>query len=384
MGRPLECLAIALIAWPATISAAQGVPSRLPAVIPAEMTGSTIVVPVRVNGSDRKWFILDTGANSCVLADGLAKALRLTPQAAAEGTGAGAGPVPYLRYPRDSALFDVGGVQFRCDHVISLDLSQQPAILGRPIDGILGSDFISQYAVVIDYDSPVLQLHDPAKYEYRGTGEALPLTFDRRLPYLTARLTVAGVPPENRRLLLDSGSEDAVDDDLILKSTGPHREVTGGVGLGQPYRVTFGWVEHLDLGQFRLSQLPSVAPGVALIGGEVLRRFRVIVDYSRNRLILEPGAHFADVHRGDRSGLDLRLAPAEGMLIVQEVQSGSAGAAAGLKSGDRILAVDGAAVAELGLRRVQRMLTVPGVDYRLRVMRAGTIQEVELRLDSIQ
>jgi hypothetical protein len=383
MRKPVASLALALLAWPATTSAG-GAPARLPAVVPFELTGSTVLVPVHVNGSERKWFILDTGANSCVLADGLAKALKLVPQASAEGTGAGAGPVPYLRYARESALFDIDGVEFRCDHVISLDLSNQPAILGRPIDGILGSDFISQYVVVMDYDSEVLQLHDPARFEYRGKGELLPLTFDKRLPYVAARLTVAGVPPAHRRLLLDSGSEDAVDDDLILNSTGPHREVTGGVGLGQPYRVTFGWVDHLELGRFQLDHLPSVAPGVALIGGEVLRRFRVVLDYSRSRLILEPGAHFADAYRGDRSGLELRLAPAEDVLIVQEVQSGSAGAAAGLKPGDRLLAVDGAPVSSLGLRRVQRMLTIPGADYRLRVRRAGTIQEVELRIDSAE
>ncbi len=384
MRKPVGCVALGLMAWSATASLAQSPPVRLPALIPIEMIGSKTLIPVRVNGSDPKWFNLDTGANSCVLGDQLAKTLKLAQEATGEGTGAGAGPVPYLRYARDQVLFDIEGVQFRCDHVISVDLSQLPAMLGRAIDGILGSDFISQYVVTIDYDAQVLRLSAPATFEYRGKGELLPLTFEKRVPYVTARLTVAGVPPARRRLLLDSGSEDAVDDDLILKSTGPHREVTGGVGLGQPYRVTFGWVEQLELGRFRLSHLPSVAPGVALIGGEVLRRFRVILDYARNRLILEPGAHIADAYRGDRSGLDLRIALGGGSLVVHDVQRGSTGATAGLEAGDRIIEVDGATVSKLGLRRVQTMLTIPGADYRLRVQRADTTRDVELRLDSVE
>ncbi len=368
----------------ATIAISQGISANLPILIPFETVGSTIFVPIRVNGSRPRWFILDTGANDCGLADELAKTLHLNARASAEGSGAGKGPVPYRRYARKSALFDINGIQFRCEHLFSLDLSQQPAILGRTVDGFLGSDFISQYVVVIDYDSEVLQLYDRTRFEYRGMGDVLPLTFDKRLPYVTARLTVAGVPPVQRRLLIDTGSEDAVDDNLILKSTGPHREVTGGVGLGQPYKVISGWVEQLELGRFQLSHLPSVAPGISLIGGEVLRRFRIILDYSRHHIILEPGAHFADAYRGDRSGLELWSVPAEGTLIVHEVRSGSAGAAAGLSVGDRILAIDGATVQSLGFERMQTMLTIPGADYRVRVKRASTIRDVELHLDSAE
>ncbi len=378
MRNPAVTTVLALLVS-AMASAAEGASRRLPAVIPVELTGSTLLVPVRVNGSQPRSFIFDTGANSCVLATELAETLQLAPEERAEGTGAGAGPVPYLRYAPESVLFEVEGLQFRCAHAISIDLSGQPSILGRPIDGILGSDFIAQYVVVIDYDAALLQLHDPAGFDYRGGGESRPLTFDRRLPYLTARLTVAGLPPAERRLLLDTGSEDAVDDDLILQSTGPRREVTGGVGLGQPYRVTFGWVDHLELGRFPLDHLPSVAPGVALVGGEVLRRFRVILDYSRDRIVLEPGAHLSDPYRGDLSGLELRAAP-DGVLLVSEVEEGSPGAAAGIQSGDRIQAVDGATVAELGLRRVQKMLTTPGAQYRLELRREATVRKAELSL----
>ena len=371
---------LAGLADPDPISAADDARPTYPQAIPFERTGSTILVPVRVNQSEPRWFILDTGANSCVLSADLAGELQLVPHASGDGTGAGKGTVPYLRYPRDGVLFEVGRVQLRSDYAISMDLSHQPGILGRRIDGILGSDFFAPHVVVIDYDAQVLQLLDPVRFTYRGGGEVLPLVFERRLPYVTARITVAGVPPADRRLLLDTGSEDAVDDDLILRSTGPGREVTGGVGIGQTYTVTFGWVDRLQLGRFELTRLPSVAPGVALLGGEVLRRFRVILDYSRSQLILEPGAHFDDQYREDRSGLDLRLVEEASTLRVESVEAQSVAARAGMSPGDRIVAVDGTAIAELGLRRVQTMLTVPGGRFRLRVQTATTQRDVDLEL----
>jgi aspartyl protease/PDZ domain-containing protein len=349
--------------------------------IPFEASGSTVLVPVTVNGSESRWFILDTGANSCALDHAVAEAVKLRPESTGEGTGAGAGPVPYRRYAQDSTLFAIRGIEFRCDHVISLDLSGQLQVLGREVGGILGSDFISQYVVEIDYDAQVLRLHDPATFKYPGVGDVLPLSFERRLPYVTATLTVTGQPPTDRRLLLDSGSEDAVDDELLLKSSGPLRETEGGVGLGQRYRVVFGWVERLQLGRFGLMRLPSVAPGVALIGGEVLRRFRVILDYSRRRLILEPGAHLGDAYRADRSGLRLRLAPDGGALAVDEVRPGSPSAAAGLKPGDRIISVDGVGASELGLRRVEQMFTAPGVRYRLRFQRGTEVTGADLETE---
>ena len=251
-------------------------------------------MPVRVNRSEPLWFILDSGANSCVLDHARAREVGLREIGTGNGSGAGSGPVPYRRYDGRNVRFDVGGAQFRSEHLISLDLSNQHAILGRPVDGILGSDLFRQFVVEIDYEAKVVRLHQPTTFRYTGDGEVLPLSFERRLPYMVATLTVPGQPPEQRRLQVDTGSQDAVDDSLLLRSSGQMREVTGGVGMGQTYSVKLGKFAQVRLGRLALENVPGVAPGVCLVSTEVLRRFRMIFDYTRAELILEPNRHLSE------------------------------------------------------------------------------------------
>lgn len=259
-----------------------------------DLAGSTILIPVRVNDSGPLWFILDTGANSCVLNHKAADELGLQPVSEVQGSGAGRGPVPFRSYRKEDVKFRIASVSFQCDHVLSVDLSNQPSIIGRRVDGILGSDFIAQFVIEVDYDRRLVWLHDPERFRYHGKGEVLPLTLERRLPYVEAQIAVPGQLPSRRKLLVDSGSQDAVDDDLLLKSTGSLRKVTGGVGLGRTYEVSLGLLSVFQLGRFTFKDVPSVAPGVALIGSEILRRFRTYYDYKRQRMILEPNRHLND------------------------------------------------------------------------------------------
>lgn len=84
------------------------------------------------------------------------------------------------------------------------------------------------YVVEIDYEAAVLTLRDPKTFHYAGGGEAIPFALVKNTPRVRAKIAVGGRPAEERLLLVDSGSEDALDDDLLAQS--PQRlEVIGGV-----------------------------------------------------------------------------------------------------------------------------------------------------------
>lgn len=88
------------------------------------------------------------------------------------------------------------------------------AARGRPIDGVFGYDFFSRLIVTIDEDNQRLILTDPATFEYRGTGEVLPLTFGGgrgKWIYIPGTIKVTGVPAEALPIFADTGSSDAVD-----------------------------------------------------------------------------------------------------------------------------------------------------------------------------
>src|SRR5262249_61349736 len=81
----------------------------------------------------------------------------------------------------------------------------------------------------------------------------------------------------------------------------------------------------------------------AILGGGVLRRFSMGIDYDARRLYLLPNAESMQADAFDRSGLWLQAE--DGALRVADVAPTSAGARAGLRRDDRIVLIDGDPVA---------------------------------------
>ncbi len=262
-----------------------------------ELSGSTPFIAVRVNDQGPFWFILDTGANSCVLADSLAEALGLKPLDDGVGSSGGT-PMGYRKYAQEAAVYQIGATRCTCEHTISVDLSGQPAVLGRRVDGILGSDFIAQFVIEMDYDAMRVVFRDTTGYEYHGDGVIVPLEFQKRIPVLTAEIQVGDREPALRKLVVDTGSQDAVDDSLVLHAPSL-REVVGGGGQGERYTMQLGRLDLVRIAGFEFRNVPSVASRVQIVGGEVLQRFRIILDYPRRRMILEPGSRLEDPFPSD-------------------------------------------------------------------------------------
>jgi hypothetical protein len=265
-------------------------------VIPFELTLDGIFFQLQIAGSsEHLWFSLDTGAGSSYLDSGVAKRLGLQTSGSGTVHGAGTGAVPVSFI--ESATFELPGLTSSGHHVNTTDLT---GLQGHhPMDGFLGYDFISRYVITLDYAAGKMTIADPSVFSYSGPGGVFPITFRGKWPYIEGTIAVPGVKPETGEFLVDSGSGDAVDDPTILKTTAPVRKVKTGVGLGQPGEGVLGRASYLQLGSFRLDA-PTVAccsgnpDDMRKIGTEVLRRFMVILDYTHDRMILEPNSHFKE------------------------------------------------------------------------------------------
>ncbi len=353
-------------------------PDQSAKTIPFELNDNLIYLPVRVNGSKPLWFILDSGASACVIDQAQAKALGLKTEGKAKGTGAGAGTYD-LTFAKN-ITYGLPGIETSIESSYVIDLSSNLSVEGREAAGILGYDFFSRYVVLIDYDAMIIRLYEPQTYNYSGRGEIVPFTFKRKLPHITVKLKVAGREPADRDFLIDTGSADAVDDDLIAQSSAPKLETVGGVGLGQEFKTVLGRAEWIKLGSFTIENTLGVSGGTALIGGEVLHRFTIIFDYSRQRMILEPNRHLRDEFIGGTSGIDLRLSPETKSFRVHGIRKDSPAAEAGLREGDFIVAIDGLPSTEFSLDQMQRMFSQEGQQYLLSVKRGSDLLQVKIKL----
>lgn len=269
--------------------------STNPLVIPFEFRRGHVMIPVRVNDTNSRPFMLDTGYGMTMLEPGLAESLQLrrTGQITIVGI-AGEAPAGVYEGPR----LDLGGVNWTPRRVAAFPVDSG----GRRRNGILGAGFFRRFVVEIDQRTKRVTLHEPGSFEYSGDGEILALRFRRDTPIVSASLGAAGGKTIAGEFELDTGCDsclclarDFTDQHGLAPAPGEGRgSGRSGVGGGAGSRI--GRLESLQFGRLRVErpeanffqQGSPAAEGLAgHIGIEALRNFRAIFDYSRRRLILE-------------------------------------------------------------------------------------------------
>ena len=163
-------------------------------------------------------------------------------------------------------------------------------------------------------------------------------------------------------------------------------------GVGGMVRSQTGRVAGVRLGRFTfdrplvtLSQANAGSAATAAydgeLGGELFRRFKMILDYSRRRIILEPNAHLNDPVETDMSGLEFG---GEGddfkRYVVNEVSEHSPAAEAGVKEEDVLTAVDGRPASSLTLEEVRALLRREGEERVLTVRRGDKTLSFRIKL----
>jgi C-terminal processing protease CtpA/Prc len=118
-----------------------------------------------------------------------------------------------------------------------------------------------------------------------------------------------------------------------------------------------------------------------VLGGEILRRFKVTFDYSRRQMILEPNATFAEAYEFDMSGVSLATQEHDFKTIrVSHVQGNSPASEAGLKEGNTLETIDEKPAASLGLEQIEQMFKKDGQEYVLCVKRGDAQIQVRMKI----
>ena len=191
------------------------------------------------------------------------------------------------------------------------------------------------------------------------------------------------------RFVIDTGSSGGV---ILSPQFGGREEVMAssgrtlsvqGYGVGGRSELRLERIERLELGGVSLAHpiaaLQSAGAGrvsargtLGNIGGAILSRFKVIFDYPRKRMILEPGPGIAEPFEMDMSGLALTAPPPDHRRVrVSRVLEGSAALEAGIRAGDEIETVDGTPAPEIGLSALRERLRREGQKVRLGVRRGA-------------
>jgi predicted aspartyl protease len=366
-----------------------------PIHVPIEVASNHVYVKVCV-GDRELQFLLDTGAGQSFFDMGVARSTGVQLGAHFTGHGAGAGTI-------DGAVVVNGAITLQGTRIsvplpAALDLSGLPPREGHVIDGILGFNFIDQYVVAIDYVKQELRLFDAARFAYSGPGTSLPITFAANHPVVETSLRLANGDTMSGRFVVDVGAASALAltrpfveaNRLRTRITPTVHRIAGG-GVGGTVVTDVGRVATLKLGALEVHNVITSLYGdsagvmsgngswIGNIGGDVLRRFTVFLDYRRHRIILEPHRSTNEPFEADMSGVTFTLPDSPGRIVVSDVLRDSPAAAAGLAAGDTVIAIDGVAPNEVRLRDLRERLNHEGVAVELTFVRGGQTKTARLR-----
>ncbi len=367
---------------------------RKPFEVPFQTINNLIVLRGNINGSKPLSLLLDTGAGGSVINESRAKDLGLKLEGQTEAaTGDGAVEAFFVK----GVKLNVSGVKLSDLILTALDLRGLEAGFGQPIDGILGYDIFARFVVEIDYVSQRVRLHEPKSYKYSGPGQIIPITIEDNRPFIRGKIMQPGAKAVEGRFEFDLGQIGAVtlgesftSKNDLLKSTRRTLQVTTGAILAGKSNARIGRLQNLQLGRFVIKNpITSFAPDnrgeedtkdyAGLVGGEILRRFRVVVDYSRKQVALTPNRHFSEPYEFDMSGASLTSGGSNfNIFKVRALVEKSPAAEAGLRVGDEIIAIDGKPSAGLTLEIIRRMFRQVGRKYLINVKRNSLPTQISL------
>ena len=358
--------------------------------IPLELANDLIVLKVRVNSSRPLHFIFDTGASVSVIDPQSARALGLRAKGKLNLDATG-GPVQSgLVGPVSLSL---AGVTVFRQTLATIDLDPFAPLFGYKIDGIIGYDFINNFVIEIDYAAGLLNLYETSSYKYSGAGESIPIELVEKTPFVRARIGLNGREPIEGKFEVDTGATGIlnlntpfINKHKILETLTPHAQSKLG-GAGGSAEAVKAHVPSVELGSL-VARNPLVVFAQGTEGSEAsneydgelgagfFSQFKMILDYSRSRIILERSQSVSTTK--DLSGLDIVAEPPRfRTYVVNSVAADSPAAAIGVQEEDIIVAVDGQPTARFTLRELRRLFTHSG--ERVLSVKRGS-QTIHLRM----
>jgi len=289
------------------------------------------------------------------------------------------------------------GVDLPAQTVAVVSLASIEGRIGHKIAGIVGADLFKRYVVTIDYAARQLVLSDPNSLQDGEGGDMFVLRLSGNRPFFQAMLTPVSGPPIQGEFVVDTGDTSTVTfhtpfvEKYSLRSGQtlvPH-QTTGISGDSRNWR---GRLKQMQLGKYVLdrpiatfseaqkgSEADASYSGV--LGGEILSRFRVTMDYPHHRMYLEPNSHLTDPYEDDMSGATLLASgPDLRSIIVLSVIDGSAASEAGIKPNDVLETIDGKMATDMTLQQIKQMFMRDGAAYTMQIRRAGELIPLKLQL----
>jgi predicted aspartyl protease len=372
--------------------------------IPIEVYSNLIVMPVVINGQLPLKFILDTGVRTTILTEKSYSDILGLPYSRQYSIATPGGEHMLTAYIANNvSIYIPPGIRGTGHAMLVLekDYLELRNYLGAEVHGVLGYELFSRFVVLINYQEKFVELIDPAVFKPKGKFQALDITVEDTKPFL--KTNVLQGKKKEVKLLVDTGAshglmlDPASDKEIVM----PEKNIATIIGraLGGEITGKIGRIQSLDLGRAVLKDVITSYPDPnsymdtlkatsvlrnGSIGGEVLTRFTVIFNYSKEKMYLKKNSVFKKEFQNDLSGLTIKAKGARLKVFeVISVREKSPSHKEGILKGDILVLINGVPAGNYGLTEITAELnSKPGRKVTLTIDRAGEKLKKTITLQS--
>jgi len=301
--------------------------------IPFKLINNLIFIPIKVNGIELN-FLLDSGVEETILfsmEERQEVSFNNIQKIKLRGLGSEA-EIEGLKSTNN--VLETHGLK-SSNHLVYIILDQSfnlSSHIGIPVNGIIGYKFFKNNIVEINYQKKRIVVHlnnEQTKQKLDKKFKTVPITIERSKPYIYATAIVDDnkVPA---KLLIDIGNSDAfwIFENNKIKLPKKNFPDFLGKGFSGDIEGHRAKIDNFLIDDFNfkkpivsfpdsssIKNVKMVPDRIGSVGGEVLKRFTVVLDYADKKMYLKKNGKFSEPFTYNKSGITIQH---NGLQWVQE------------------------------------------------------------------
>lgn len=358
--------------------------------VPFDNYNNLIVIKGIVNNRLPLQFIFDTGVHTSIITDkSLSDMMQVKYDRVYTMSGIGEHK-QFNVYLANGVSIDFPGLEGRSLNMLVLeeDYLLLRNYLGVPVHGILGTDLLLNLVCTIDYENHRLIFQTPESFKPSRRAIGIPIVIHDNKPYLQLPVTLLDGSKIDAKLLIDTGASHALLLELFAEPKIKIQENFVNTILGRGLAGTIeGWigrVNKVDIGNLPFKNVLTfftdtnsynknyiLAGRNGTIGGDLLGRFKVTIDYARQMVYFEKNHTYKNPFEYNMAGFDIIGSGDffDKMEVVNVIEKSPA-YVMGLRVGDIIVQINGMYGKALTVNEFNNILrSRPGRVIRLIVQR---------------
>jgi hypothetical protein len=301
--------------------------------IPFKLINNLIFIPIKVNGIELN-FLLDSGVEETILfsmEERQEVSFHNIQKIKLRGLGSEE-EIEGLKSTNN--VLESHGLK-SSNHLLYIILDQSfnlSSHIGIPVNGIIGYKFFKNNIVEINYQKKRVVIHandEQTKQKLDKRFKRVPITIERSKPYIYATAIV----DENKvpaKLLIDIGNSDAfwIFENKKIKLPKKNFPDFLGKGFSGDIEGHRAKIDNFLIDDFNFKKpivsfpdstsirnVKMVPDRIGSVGGEVLKRFTVVLDYADKKMYLKKNSKFSEPFTYNKSGITVQH---NGLQWVQE------------------------------------------------------------------